>query len=47
MVELSGEKAYVEGLGVLGIFHSGPRGRGHGKAADLEDLEGKTETIID
>lgn len=47
MVELLGEKAYVEGLGVLGLLHRGSRGRGHGKAVNLENLEGKTKTIID
>ena len=47
MVELSGKKAHVEGLGGLGLLHRGSRGRGHGKAADLENLECKTKTIID
>ena len=51
MVELSGEKAYVKGLGVLRLLHKGSRGRGrgrgHGKAVDLENLECKTKTIID
>ena len=47
MVELSGEKSYLEGLGPLRLLHRGSRGRGHGKAEDLEDVECKTKTVID
>ncbi len=46
MVELSGERDYLEGMGPLRLLHRGSRRRGHGKVGDLKDLECKTETII-
>lgn len=47
MVELLGEKAYVEGLGLLRLLHRRPRIRGHNKAANFENLERKTQNVID
>ena len=32
---------------MLGFLHKGSRGRGHGKAAELEGLESKTKAMID